>query len=157
MPRKTRRLGRKSKRNFKKSRRTQSKKTMMDGGGARWELIMERILLFYREQRFKPDLLDRVADPYKVHMSGEYFTDKDGSTNHNKEAYDKIKKKWEAYKKTLVKSKSWLFGTTYSEELDEYDNDEFNFGTTTTKMISWLEQGAPGTESPTLADIYPSK
>ena len=156
MPRKSRRLGRKSKRNFKKSRRTQSKKTMMDGGASREELIIEKILLFYKNGKITQDVLERVAHPYVVHVSGKYFTGEDGSTNHNKEAFDKIKEKWEAYKKTLER-KHWLFGTTtYSKKLYEYYYDEFNFGTTKTRMISWLEQGAPGTVSPTIADTYSS-
>jgi hypothetical protein len=180
MPRKSRRLIRKSKRNLKKSRRTQSKKTMM-GGSLRDELIMGEILLSYLHSgkgengEITHEVLKRVADPYKIRELSQdekddkfrsktaaeaklFFTSVDEpEINKNKEAFNKIKEKWEAYKKTLVESKSWLFGTKYSEKLKDYHYNEFALGNLKTRMISWLKQGAPETESPKMAETYPSK
>ena len=125
------------------------------GGGFRDELIMANILSSYKDKKITLEVLNRVADPYKLHESGSYFTDDTSTDNKNKKAFKKIKEKWEAYKETLVERKSWLFGTTYSKELENnYDYNEMALGNFKTRMISWLMQGAPETESPKMAETY---
>jgi hypothetical protein len=150
----------------------------MMGGSLRDQLIMGEILSSYLHSgngEIRHDVLERVADPYKIReLSQAEKDDKFGSKtaaeaklfftsaaepeiNQNMEAFNKIKEKWEAYKKKLVVSKSWLFGTKYSKELEHYNYNEMGLGNLKTRMISWLKQGAPETESPTTVDTYPSK
>jgi len=153
------------------------------GGSLRDELIMGEILSSYLHSgngengengEITHDVLEKVAYPYKIRQlspaekenkSGSktaaeaelFFTSENEAEkkNQNMEAFNKIKENWEKYKKTLVVSKSWLSGTKYSKVLENYNYNEMGLGNLKTRMISWLKQGAPGTEPPTMVDTYP--